>query len=363
MELAMLNVRQFGARGDDKADDTAAIQKAIDAAAEIKGSVFFPDGTYLCSTLTMHDFTGLVAHPTYSYYIPAGAVLKLADPKATCLLDMTQSRGSTLNGLCLIGENLGAGIHGLWFKGDKPRDREDGTRIERCMISRFSGDGVHVGFIWCFTIRSSIVGGNKGHGLWLRGCDGFVIDNWLSGNGGAGIFCPAGNSTASNTITANRIEWNAGGGIRLQPGYFCNITGNYFDRSGGPAIALLEQSGAPNLCFTITGNLMYRSGRPEWTKDDLESCHVRLENGHGIVFSNNTMCVGTDDKEGQLSPRYGMVLRGLKNSIIKDNSMHIGALKQLVLDQGRHGEGVVIKDNVGSLLSPCFKSIWESDER
>jgi len=361
MESAMLNVRQLGARGDGQADDTAAIQKAIDAAAEIKGSVFFPDGTYLCSTLRMHDFTGLVAHPAFSYYIPAGAVLKLADPTASCLIDMTTCRGSTLNGLCMIGENLGAGIHGLWFNADKPRDREDAPRIERCMISRFSGDGIHMGFVWCFNIRGSIVGLNKGHGLWLRGYDGFVIDSWLSGNGGAGIFCPEIN--ASNTITANRIEWNAGGGIRLHGGNHYNVNGNYIDRSGGPAIALMERPGAPNQCFTITGNVLYRSGRPEWTKEGLESCHVRIEDGHGVVFSGNTMCVGTDDKDGQLSPNYGMVLRGLKNSIIKDNSLHIGALKQLVLDQGGHGEGVVIKDNVGSLLSPRFKSIWESDER
>jgi len=119
MEHAMLNARQFGAKGDGKADDTAAIQKAIDAAAEIKGSVFFPDGTYLCSTLKMRDFTGLVAHPTFSYYIPAGAVLKLADPKASCLIDMTTSRGATLNGLCMIGDNLGTGTHGLWINAVK----------------------------------------------------------------------------------------------------------------------------------------------------------------------------------------------------------------------------------------------------
>jgi hypothetical protein len=42
--------------------------------------------------------------------------------------------------------------------------------------------------------------------------------------------------------------------------------------------------------------------------------------------------------------------------------MHIGALKQLVVDQGEHGEGVVIGDNVGSLFSGRTKFIWDSDE-
>ena len=40
------NVKSFNAKGDDVADDTAAIQQAIDAAALSKGTVYFPDGVY-----------------------------------------------------------------------------------------------------------------------------------------------------------------------------------------------------------------------------------------------------------------------------------------------------------------------------
>lgn len=89
---------------------------------------------------------------------------------------------------------------------------------------------------------------------------------------------------------------------------------------------------------------------------------MRLEEGHGVVFSNNTMCAGADEGSGQLSPNYGMVLRGLKNCIVKGNVMHIGALKQLVVDQGGHGEGVVIGDNVENLFSARTKFAWDSDE-
>jgi polygalacturonase len=51
---ATRNVRDHGARGDGKADDTAAIQRAIDAAAP-GGTVLLPRGDYLSGTLHLRD--------------------------------------------------------------------------------------------------------------------------------------------------------------------------------------------------------------------------------------------------------------------------------------------------------------------
>ena len=142
-----------------------------------------------------------------------------------------------------------------------------------------------------------------------------------------------------------------------------NITGNYIDRSGGPAICLLPRDDSPCFCFTITGNVIYRSGKPEWTTDPHDSAHVRLEGAHGLVFAANSMCVGQDDGGGLMSPKHGMVLRALKNSVVKDNALHIGALEQLVVDLGEHEEGVVIKDNVGSLFQVREgESLWNSGQ-
>ncbi|MGE3818437.1 MAG: glycosyl hydrolase family 28-related protein [Isosphaeraceae bacterium] len=56
-----LNVRDFGAAGDGRADDTAAIQAAIDTAArEGGGTVAVPAGVYLCRTLTLRSKIHLV---------------------------------------------------------------------------------------------------------------------------------------------------------------------------------------------------------------------------------------------------------------------------------------------------------------
>ncbi len=53
--MSKLNVRDFGAAGDGKTPDTAAIQAAVDAG----GMVFFPPGRYLSGTIYLRDGSGL----------------------------------------------------------------------------------------------------------------------------------------------------------------------------------------------------------------------------------------------------------------------------------------------------------------
>lgn len=356
-----IDIRTFGAKGDGVADDTAAIQKALDGAAAARATVHVPDGVFLSSSLKVPPHVGLVGNPTWGYREAGGAVLRLKDPKAVCLLDITGAVGATLNGLSLEGENLGDGIHGIMAGVLEDKKEEDSPRIERCRISRFSGDGIRLDPIWLFSIRSCMVCFNRGHGIRVRGWDGFILDNWLSGNIGAGYSGEEAN--AAVTMTGNRVEWNHGGGIKVHGGSHYNITGNYIDRSGGPAISLMPRNNVPCLAITVTGNVIYRSGKPEWTTEKHDSTHLRFELAHGLVCSGNTLCVGADDSGGKFSPDYCIVVRGLKNSVIKDNAMHIGALREILVDLGDHGDEVVIKDNVGSLYTDAPKTIWESNLR
>lgn len=59
----MQNVKDFGAAGDGRAIDTAAIQRAIDAG----GTVYIPDGVYVIGTLYLKSNGGL--------YLSSGAKL------------------------------------------------------------------------------------------------------------------------------------------------------------------------------------------------------------------------------------------------------------------------------------------------
>ena len=199
----MIDLRTAGAKGDGKTDDTLAIQRAIDLAAEAGDTVHVPAGVFLSSKLTLRPHTGLVGQANYDWKKPGGSTITLIDPNAPCLLDLTLALGVTLHGLCLQGADLGQGVHGVMVNKPDYGTTEDNPRIERCQISHFTGDGVHLGRIWCYSVRSSMISMNRGNGITSRGWDGFVIDNWLSLNGGAGFGTLEENNAV--TLTAN---WN-----------------------------------------------------------------------------------------------------------------------------------------------------------
>jgi len=337
----VINPRQFGAKGDGKSDDTKAIQTAIDAAAARGGAVFLPPGDYRTAELQMRPHVSLTGIPAWDYHDGFGSVLRLNDEHAGCLLNITGAFGATVDGLALQGGKLGKNVHGIWLNKPDYGKQEDTFRIERSQIANFTGDGVRLTRAWCFSIRHCMIAYNGGDGISLRGWDGFLLDNWLSGNTGAGF--AAREENASCTFTANRIEWNREG-ILIKGGDGYNITGNFFDRAGTCGLALLggEQ-------ITVSGNFVKRSGKTA-QPDTHDSSQIRLEGVRGITCTANNLQVGRDDGgEGVWSPSYGIVYKELDHCVISNNVLHDGALKQLLLDLGGHGEGAVVKDNPGCL--------------
>lgn len=203
---SLLDPRKFGAAGDGKADDTASLQRALDAAAGIGGAVFIPPGVYLTRELRIHPGIAVIGVPAWNYSGPGGSVLRLANGDSTCLLNLTDARGATIQGLALDGRKLGRNVHGIFVDRTKFAKHEDGFRIEQCQVAHFSGDGACLMCTWCFSVRHSMFAFNGGDGLNLRGWDGFLLDNWFSGNGRAGF--AARQENASVTFTGNRVEWN-----------------------------------------------------------------------------------------------------------------------------------------------------------
>lgn len=349
----MLNILDFGAVGDGKTDNTKAIQAALDKAAQSRGSVYVPDGHYMTGPLRMSPFTSLVGNPAWGFRDVGGSILELNDPQGDCLINISRATGVTINGLSLNGGELGKNAHGIMLNQDDYGSwgEEATICVERCRVDSFTGCGLYFKRIWCFSVRHCMISHNGGDGIWLRGWDGFVMDNWLTGNMRAGF--GAYEENASVTFTANRVEWNYGAGLEIHGGDHYNITGNFFDRSGGPAIDIKDRDGVHASQITMTGNIFYRNGKPARCGDQpYDSSHVRIRKARGLVMTSNVGEVAADDpnsSESDLtSPDYGVVIGELENSIVKDNIFDRGFKKELIVDLGGHRGSVLVKDNIGS---------------
>jgi hypothetical protein len=340
-----INVSSFGAKGDGKSDDTSAFQSALDAAGEKGGVVYVPPGTYLSAELQLRRNTALVGSPSWGYGCPGGSILRLFTDQASCLLNITGAPGVTIEGLSVDGGQLGQGIHGIFLNKPDPGREEDTFRIERCRVAGFSGSGLRLERAWCYSIRHSMIGFNGADGVYVHGTDGFLLDNWMSGNRGVGLSL-IGDST---TVTANRIEWSGREDLLMNMRE-TSITGNYLDRSGMCGLRLVPNPQRPNQNLTITGNVFYRSGKLA-PVDSYNSSHVWLDSAQGVTFVGNVLRVERDDnRRGNWSPSYGIICRALENCVVRDNVMHDGALKELLLDLGGHAGGLILGDNPGRLF-------------
>ena len=315
---SVFNVVEFGAKGDGKTPDSEAMQKALDAAGAVSGTVYLPAGRYLCHDLKVHPHTTVLAEPQWGYRGDAGAMLLLDSDEADCVLNITGAFGVHLRGLFLQGRR-GAkkAIHGVFLNNaEKYSPQEDAIVIDDCKIERFSGHGVHLLRIWLFIIRHSIFQGNKGCGVQITGWDGFVTDNQFSGNGSHGFGCDSVGATIM--FTANRVEWNKGYGLYLVAGDAWNVTGNCFDRNWGAGLCALKMR-----TTTITGNVFRRCGKDSSLLPEGErSCQVRLEECSGLSFVSNVCAAGRDDGgKGDYTPQFGFLVRKLSHSVLSSNTL------------------------------------------
>ena len=85
----------------------------------------------------------------------------------------------------------------------------------------------------------------------------------------------------------------------------------------------------------------------------LNSANLLLDGAEGLTCVGNTFQSGRDDgPKGAWSPAYGIICRGLRNSVVRNNVLHDGAMKQLMLETAPNREGAIISDNPGRLFTP-----------
>ena len=362
----IFDITAFGAIGDGETDNTAAIQAAFDAAAQVRGCVTVPPGVYKCGEVHLGAGVALRGEAAWQYGRSGASVFSLCDAGAKCLLDITGAFGCEVDGMCFDGNMLGNGIHGIRLYWDEYNGggHEDTFTVDNCRVASFSGNGIHVEHGWCFTVRHSHLAFNRGAGLYLDGWDGFVLDNWMSGNSNAGFL--GGPCSSSITFTGNRVEWNRNAGFSFCNGDSLNITGNFFDRSYGPALVLgneehndlFGRTDYPNRVsdVTVTGNIFRRSGKPNTLpfEDVYDSSHLRMTCCENVVATGNVFKYGRDDGGGGVdSPEYCVVMRRCQDCIVNNNVMQHGCMKKNYIDLGENEE--CIYDPATNLGTPVTK--------
>ena len=91
---AVYDVRDFGAAGDGRAKDTAAVQRAVDAAhAAGGGTVEVPAGTYVCGSIFLKSHV--------DFHVGPGAEIRAsADPADYNAPDVAPIRRTTTRRTC-----------------------------------------------------------------------------------------------------------------------------------------------------------------------------------------------------------------------------------------------------------------------
>lgn len=338
MNPAWLNVRDFGAAGDGKTDDTAALRRAIDALPGPGSVLYVPPGQYRTGTLFLKDFVTLRGDSAFGYQEAGGTVLSPVGPDIPRLIDLNGRRGVRLEGLTLHGRDLGDDMAGVFSA--RPGAAEQHIVIERCRIERFSGPGVQLCESHVFSLRHCILMGNRGGGLdCSTSFDGWVHDCMFTANGRFGL-C-AGNSIV---IAGCRIEHNAEVGLTVNRHYSMHlqITGNLFCSDYGPAIEMLPGNVR---AIAVTGNTVRNSGRAQAENPD-RYCLVRFVGVQGLAFTGNALNIIWQDHPGT-----AMILHRLVDSVVANNTLFKAGTRELIRDLGEH-RNTVIENNPGSLKRP-----------
>jgi hypothetical protein len=253
-------VRDFGAIGDGVADDTAAVQKAVDSGV---GDIVFPKGSYkLTKTVTIEldkvGFTSLVADGTAKIIMsgtgPAfhfvGTHSASADPWNFQPNVWERQRMPLVRGLEIIGY-------------PHPASRESAASVEGAKglpTPNTEADGIEVTGVMQFTITETIIHEVR-HAIHLTTLDRNIIVSacHLYHNSGCGVYYDHVNLHQSNIVGCH-ISYCAGGGVVTRGGAVrnvqigtCDIESNMTADAPPTANVLLDSTDGSTDEVAITG--------------------------------------------------------------------------------------------------------------
>ncbi len=261
------DVRAYGAVGDNTADDTAAIQAAVDAASAAGGGVVHvPKGDF--------KVTSAITIPTKIHLRGVGALVSkirttttninvLSMTGASALSTVTQIRVTDL-GVIGPGKTSGSTGYGIYIK--------------------WASAGLE--------FRNLYVADHGSHGIWQE--DSYTIsyrDVWLTGNGGDGYH---GETNTNHTIWQRCFSLaNAGAGYKVIGGAASVMIACDAESNNNAGIDLRYTTG-----YTVLGCELEQNGQDgsspnlylHWRTNSGEKCSTTTITGCTLTGAGSTVC-------------------------------------------------------------------------
>ena len=292
-----ISVFSFGAKGDDKTDDTKAIQAAIDQGFKTGAVVFFPDANYRVSQLVLR--TGSVLQGVSSGTYPdnntisgSSVLVRIANTNKHLLLAPDGANYCRIRDLAIDGnKNNNSKGCGLYI-ADGAKGQESQIFVDRCYFHTNPESNVYLGRNRrANTVQNSVFNYSlTGDGITVAGSDNTLLGNIIGSNARAGICLgttatqnwgaasPA-NSAAIAHVTNNDIYNNLVGIAVANGSSGCMVAGNGIDRNKYQGITVY--SGASNALVT---NSLHSNG----TSKNNGYAHIDVGSGvKEVCISNN----------------------------------------------------------------------------
>ena len=345
-----LSVKDFGALGDNVADDTAAIQRALDGCLP-GGIVFLPQGRYRTSAPLVVP-PGVTLMGTHGNHIDEGdatwvqtqsRIMPLpAFTGAACIMIVDKDTGGypadsaeqrlfhlTLNGSELPADSVADGIQ---FLG-----KVHGVVVRDVSIYRFPGHGITTSYRSPSTGGPSSLYSSRFERIAVKACQGISYSfNNTTDSQFTDLECIQGGSTGffisgcgNSCFTNCRAEWNTLHGFDLRGGYgIVELLGCSTDRNGFNGVNIDAHSSNDGV-IVLNGLRLNRDGRNGMSGGG-GYAGLRVSGAVTAVLVS-ALAVETgvdDDKRGTPSPQYGVSIDGAY-CVVLESGVIRGASKGL----------------------------------